>query len=367
MVSFRSEGDLHPVPEAVGSAFLFPAAAGSRDLALPDPVDPRWRSGALHAAALARRWWGWRVPRLRGPVGGGGQPNEGVALCFTAGMDSFHSLLCGDDPPTALVFALGYDVPLDDGVRREALLSHVRAVADSVSLPLTVIETDLRGHPLFATTSWEQTHGGALAALGHLTGVGTLQISASATPSTDWPWGSHPALDGCWSSTRTTIRHVGFGPSRFAKAAVVAHHPLVRQHLQVCWERRTATGNCGRCPKCVVTMACLDAVGALEGSSTFPADASADLADRIDDLPAGGFPLSTREALAATTRPDVAAALARMLDRMPRRPPAAGEWGRGRVARARLRHAVARRTPAPARRWARQARQLRKTGSRFSK
>jgi hypothetical protein len=240
-------------------------------------------------------------------------------------------------------------------------------VAEGVSLPLTVVETDLRTHPLFAAQSWERTHGGALAALGHLTGVGTLQISASATPGLEWPWGSHPTLDGCWSSTRTTIRHVGLGPSRFDKAAAVAHHPLVRDHLQVCWERRTATGNCGRCPKCVITMAYLDAVGALQGSAVFPPEAGTELADRIDALPKGAFPRSTSDALAATTRPDVAAALTRLLRRVPRNPPPASEWGRLRAARARLRHAVARRTPAPAKRWVRQARQPRKTGSRFSK
>jgi hypothetical protein len=366
-VTFRSQVELRPVPEAVGSAFLFPAGAMGGDLALPDPVDPRWRAGALDAAALARRWWGWRIPALHGPVGAGGRPGPGVALCFTGGLDSFHSLLCGRHRPTALLFAVGYDVPLDDGPRLEALLPRLGAVADGLSLPLTVVATDLRRHPLFARTSWERTHGAALAALGHLTGAGELLISGSATTGTDWPWGSHPALDGCWSSSRTLVRHVGFGPSRFAKAAAVGHHPLVRQHLQVCWERRTATGNCGRCAKCVVTMACLDAVDALERSSAFPPEARDHLAHRIDALPTGRYPHSTREALAATTRPDVAAALVRLLARMPRRSPAAGDWGRAQVVQARVRHAAGRRTPAVAKRWLRRAGQPRKTGSRFSK
>lgn len=366
-VTFRSDIELHPAPEAVGSAFLLPAAAASRDLALPDPVDPLWRAGALEAAALARRWWGWRVPALPGPVGTDGAPGTGVALCFTGGLDSFHSLLAGTDRPTSLLFAAGYDVPVDDHTRLAALLPRLRAVAEAVSLPLAVVDTDLRRHPLFAATSWERMHGAALAALGHLTAAGTLLISGSATRGTDWPWGSHPALDGCWSSSRTAVRHVGFGPSRFAKATAVGRHPLVREHLQVCWERRTATGNCGGCPKCVVTMACLDAVGALEGSTAFPPDARAELADRIDALPAGRYPHSTRDALAATTRPDVAAALDRLITRMPRRGPSAGEWGRARAARARVRHAVGRRTPAAVRRWRRKLAQPRKTGSRFSK
>ena len=246
-----------------------------------------------------------------------------MVLCFTAGLDSFHSLLVGDPRPTSLVFAVGYDVPLDDHARLADLLPRLHAVADGESLSLLVVETDLRRHPLFAAASWERTHGGALAALGHLVGAGTLLISASATTGTDWPWGSHPNLDPCWSSSRTAVRHVGFGAtSRFAKVAAVGHHPLVREHLRVCWERRTATGNCGRCGKCVVTMAALDAIGALEGSGAFPPDARRDLADRIDALAVGRYPQSTRDTLAATTRPDVAAALRRFLTRMPGRPPA---------------------------------------------
>jgi hypothetical protein len=366
-VTFRSEDELVAAPEGVGSAFLFPAAAASRDLALPDPVDPRWRAGALEAAGLARRWWGWRVPELRGPVGVAGPPGDGVALCFTGGVDSFHSLLCGEERPTRLVFALGYDVPLDDHARRDALLPHLQAVADGMSLPLTVVRTDLRRHPLFAAVSWERTHGAALATLGHVLGVGTLQISASATPGTDSPWGSHPALDACWSSSGTAIRHVGFGPSRFAKVAAIAHHPLVREHLQVCWERRTATGNCGRCSKCVMTMAFLDAAGGLEGATAFPAGAAADLAQRIDALPTAGFLQSTTQAVAVTSRPEVAGALARLMGRMRPYRPTAGEWGRGLAARARLRHAVGRRTPAPAKRLVRRVGQPRKTGARFSK
>jgi hypothetical protein len=366
-VAFWSEAGLEPRPEAIGSPLLFAAAAASADLALPEPVDPQWRAGALRAATMARRWWGWRIPALLGPVGPAGLPGPGVALCFTGGLDSFHSLLSGEVRPTSLVYVVGFDVPLHDEARLADLLPRLRAVADGVSLPLTVVHTDLRTHPLFAAVSWERSHGAALAAVGHLVGAGMLLISASAATGTEGPWGSHPALDPCWSSSRTAVRHVGFGPSRLGKVAAVGHHPLVREHLQVCWERRTATGNCGRCAKCVVTMAALDAVGALEVSTAFPPDARADLVARIDALTTGRYPHSTREALAATTRPDVAAALARLLARMPRRDPPAGEWGWWRAERARIHHAVGRRTPAAAKRWGRSLAQPRKTGSRFSK
>jgi hypothetical protein len=367
VVTLRSESGLAPCAEAIGSALLFATAAAGADLALSDPVDPTWRAGALAAAAVARRWWGWRPPALVGPVGNDGPPGHGVVLAFTGGIDSFHSLLCGAQRPGSLLYVVGFDVPADDRPRLDDLLPRLQAVADARSLELVLVETDLRCHPLFAATSWESTHGGALAAVGHAVGAGTLLLSASASTGLDRPWGTHPDLDRHWSSSRTAVRHAGFGPSRFEKAAAIGHHPLVRQHLQVCFRRTTSMGNCGRCTKCVMTMAALDAIGALESSVAFPAGSAAELADRIDALAVGAYPTSRDEALAATRRPDVAAALVRLSDRMPRRPPSASAWGPTRVARARAHHAVGRRTPEGLRRWRRARAQPPKTGSRFSK
>jgi hypothetical protein len=51
----------------------------------------------------------------------------------------------------------------------------------------------------------------------------------------------------------------------------------------------------------------------------------------------------------------VAAALVRLQARMPRRPRPADEWATVRAARARVHHAVGRRTPAPVKRGLRRA------------
>ena len=40
-----------------------------------------------------------------------------------------------------------------------------------------------------------------------------------------------------------------------------SHHPLVRDHIRVCWENRAATGNCGECEKCVRTMVYVELLG----------------------------------------------------------------------------------------------------------
>lgn len=332
--TFRAERSLHDRAEAIGSAFLLPAASARFDLELTDPVDPVWRAGAREIGVLARRWWGWRPPQVIAPTGPAREPADEVALCFTGGVDSFHSLIRGPVRPTALVYVCGYDVDVDDRLRLEHVVSRLREIAQATSLPLHVVETDLRQHPVFARASWEATHGGALAAAGHLLDVGTLLISASSVHGREHPWGTHPSLDRHWSSSRTRIRHVGFGATRFSKIIDIAGHPLVRDHLQVCWRRRGAPGNCGRCHKCVVTMVVLDVAGVLGTSAVFPGPD--DLPERIDAIRESAFPDTLRRARESSTRPEVTAALTRLLARMPRQPPPVTNWGWRQQARARL-------------------------------
>ena len=64
-----------------------------------------------------------------------------------------------------------------------------------------MVRSDLRSHPGFASVSWEDTHGAALAAVGHALHrtIGTLVIPPSYAASRLVPWGSRPDLDPRWS------------------------------------------------------------------------------------------------------------------------------------------------------------------------
>ena len=112
-----------------------------------------------------------RNPNLLGPV----------ALCFSGGVDSFHTLLRGPRPLDLLVAAIGYDVKLDDAPRIAMLTRSVRAVAAELGIRAVFIATNLRRHAAFRAVEWGCLHGGALAALGHLLSnqVGRLRIAAS--------------------------------------------------------------------------------------------------------------------------------------------------------------------------------------------
>lgn len=253
--------------EAMASATMLAAAFCGERLALAAPVDRTWLRGVGRAMRIFARWW--NVPSAP-PVASGvtSTPGRarGTALLFTGGVDSFHSLLTRGAPPDLLVFVHGYDVALADTVRADAVIASLLAVAAATGARPVVVRTNLREHPLLrGRGTWEEVHGGALAAVGHLLAgtIDRLVVSSSFSRRYHVPWGSHFRTDHLWSSRGLRVEHFGAHANRTQKIAAIAADPLVHAHLRVCWENRTPTGNCGACVKCTVTMTALAQVGRL--------------------------------------------------------------------------------------------------------
>lgn len=275
-------------PEAWCTAFALPAARAGAVLAVDEPVDARWLAGARRNATEAATWWGGgplhleasraRRRRRTGTRAGHEQRDRDLAgaataLCFTGGVDSFHTLLADVTRPTHLLFVIGFDVDLDDAERARSVEAAVRDTADRCGLGAVIVRTDLRHHPRFAALSWEHTHGAALAAVGLLLapGVRTLVIPPSYAAHRLVPWGSHPELDPRWSVPgRLEVQHADATGTRSDRVRAIAQHPLVHEHLRVCWQNVDRALNCGRCEKCVRTMAMLAAAGSLDRCRTLP-------------------------------------------------------------------------------------------------
>jgi len=75
-----------------------------------------------------------------------------------------------------------------------------------------------------------------------------------------------------WSTEGLEIVDDGGRFSRLEKTRRIAHHPLVRRSLRVCWENPGGAYNCGRCRKCLMTMAALEALGVRKKITSFPAE-----------------------------------------------------------------------------------------------
>ena len=307
------DAPLQPQPEAFGCAALPAATEHGADLVLDAPLDIIWSANVQAIQETWRRWWRTRPAKIcarteqKRPF----TKAKGLALCFSGGVDSFYSLLRSGLAFDHLVFAHGYDVALADSRQADAAERSLREVAAAVGARAVVIRTNLREHPTFATTNWERTHGGALAALGHLLGqeIGSLAISASYPYYHEARWGSHWRIDPLWSSAQMEIIHCGAWIWRKEKLELIAGEDLVRRHLRVCWENRNTRTNCGHCEKCVRTMLILALVHQLEQFPVF--DAGPRLAARIEALPRVSpvlFP-NYQEFLRDSTDPRITAAL----------------------------------------------------------
>lgn len=261
--------ELKALPEVFLSAFLIVSQLRKDRLSCETAVCKRWRRNARKLLAVTNGWWKLAAKPPRAPVHARGRRRKWLrktALFFTAGVDSFHTLLEYPSRVHALVNIEGYDIPLENTARRDEAARSYQAVAKARRVPLIRIRTNLREHPYFQKANWEFTHGSAMAAAAHLlTGRYHDFILSSSTRAGDpRAWGSTWQIDHRWSSE--SLRFAGWGDhlSRAEKAGRIAGHPLVREHLRVCWQSADAAANCGVCPKCTRTMVSLAWAGALE-------------------------------------------------------------------------------------------------------
>ncbi len=318
---------LSPAPELFASALLPVAAGREVKLVMDAPIDPCWRRNAAGVLRVWSSWWGTparlgRVLKAQKPQrerGSRREPATGVGLCFSLGVDSFHSLLRSGREVDQLILAEGFDVPLGDRPRIEHAESALREVAESTGCRAIVIRTNLREHRTGRRIRWPRAHGGPLAALGHACSdeIGELLISSTKPYVANQPWGSHWETDPGWSSSRLRVSHVGAEHRRNDKLATIADEPLVRKHLRVCWENRSPAGNCGECEKCVRTMLILTVLGRVGDFPAFPKDRP--IAASIDSVPLirpDSAPVY-EAALAASADPELGEAVERLLARSP--------------------------------------------------
>jgi hypothetical protein len=282
-----SDVELASAAEAFSSSLLIPALHREETLTMEDEVSPVWLSNVRSLLPILSRWWSYPAiqPGLQpGPLWGR-DPAPKTALCFSGGVDSFFTLLRSGLRIDLLVYVLGFDVPLNDVVRFRAIEASVKEVAQETNVRPVFIRTNIREHPDVSAVSWERSHGGALAAIGHLLRdvAGQLLISSSYAYGSENPWGSHWMIDHLWSSDRLQVIHSGAQHRREGKLRAIAGEALLNKHLRVCWENRQPTGNCSICEKCVRTRLILADCGELAKYAVFQGDRS--LIRDIDALP----------------------------------------------------------------------------------
>jgi hypothetical protein len=319
---------LRPSAEAIAGCFFLPALAMNAVVKIDSALDPQWLCGTEKLSPIFQQWWGYPlrnpIQSHSVPVAASDQASKASlgadrvhAMCFTGGVDSFHGLLRLGDHIEWLVYAEGLDIPLGDTGRVESWNKSFREIATETGRRAVSIRTNLREHPLFRRVTWEQTHGSALAALGHLMSdrVSSISIPSSFRYERGVPWGSSWHTDRLWSTSRFEVKHMDATLSRHNKLAEIAPEPIVARHLRVCWQHFAPGLNCSRCEKCLRTMVSLEGLSRLSAFSTFEQLES--LADLLDEFerPPDHISIFWEEALEAKLEPETDAAIRRLLQR----------------------------------------------------
>lgn len=265
---------------------MLPAMRRGQSLRIAQPVSPALIASMPQYQAVFTTWYPELLQRveLHAEAGDDGRSRgDGEATFFTAGVDSFDTLLQNRATITALVYVAGFDIPLTRPDALERTRRHLVAVAEAAEVELLELESSIR--ELFdGVGDWgRMMHGAALAAVAlalSALGIGTVRIPSGKSYAQIDPWGSQPLIDPLWSTGSLRVVHDGADAPRSGKIARIAHEPLVHEHLRVCWEQFD-TENCGRCIKCSRTRLLFEAVDAGHLLRTFPGTVS--LRSMLDD------------------------------------------------------------------------------------
>jgi hypothetical protein len=262
------------------AATLMPAMATRRDLRAAGPVSPLLLRGMARYQSIYHAWnHDYRTCRIVAeevpdePVAG----PRGVALLFSGGVDSMFALADGVSGLTDLVFVSGFDVAPDHGEHARMAVEHARAAAREHGLGFVEVETDARfsGDRFLR---WEDYGGSLLGAVALL--LRPLFHSVRVAP--DYAWEDlrcesvHPMLHDCWRSEDGGLKCESAASNRAEKCARLAARPDLLRHLRVCWEMSPTSLNCGRCEKCLRSLAGLAIFDAAIPAGVFgaPADPS---------------------------------------------------------------------------------------------
>lgn len=276
-------GLVPPAGDVLVAATLLAASLGGHELRIEAPVSTPMRSAAGAVTDVFAIWARRRQLETDGEPGYGGVrlttagvpapsgASGGVAAMFSAGVDSFFTVLRHRDRLDALIYVVGFDVRLGSPALGDAL-ALVRSAAAMLELPLIEVRTNLRD-VLDDYVPWDDQHGAALASVALLLSDRFVEVLVPATHTYDelYPLGSHPVVDRLWTNGAVALVNDGGGFDRATKVGAISSLASARSTLRVCFQFADGVVNCGRCEKCVRTMVGARIAGVADGFDTLPA------------------------------------------------------------------------------------------------
>ena len=196
-----------------------------------------------------------------------------IASFFSGGVDSFFTLIKGQQEITDVVFIHGFDMSIKALGRRAVVIDHIARAASEMGVRLIEVETNLTVIIREFGDWLRHGHGLGLAAVARVLSEAISEIRIPGTFSIDQqkPWGSWLATDPLFSDERLKVTHDACLATRSDKVRAITLNPVALNYLRVCSEKKAGdVYNCCRCEKCLRTMTSLYAMHALEKSASFP-------------------------------------------------------------------------------------------------
>lgn len=213
--------------------------------------------------------------------------NRAAGCFYSGGIDSLASILtnsqCFDEKhPYRYKYAfLVYGLDIGDPNRDprpdlfQSALDRQAPLAKQMGMELIPIWTNIRDiepDRLF----YERMHfGGMLSGLSHAMSqsISRCSIASDITLELQDPWGSHSALNACFSSSYLTFTTETSHLDRTEKTDLVAQNNTALSSIRVCFNTNYIEGkyvNCGKCEKCIRTKLALQAYDKLDACDIFP-------------------------------------------------------------------------------------------------
>lgn len=285
-VYFQSSGaQLNPNLESFIAIALLPAMKLRLPVIVNGEVSQRFLHGIDNIQSLYLSW----KPRYKRVDIQGARPvertshSQRVGAFFSAGMDSYYTLLKKQDEINDLVFIHGFDQLFNEIDGRKKIKRMLVQVGEHFYKNVIEIETNAREF-IERYIFWGLGHGAPLAAIGHLLSdeFRLIYIASSFTSDRLRPWGTDPRLDPEWGSESLCFEHHGIEANRIDKTALISKSKIALQTLRVCLNHPNGVYNCGYCEKCRRAMIYLRAFGVQDQCVTF--DKPLDLTDlnRLD-------------------------------------------------------------------------------------
>ena len=245
-----------PRGEPFVCALLPVAMRAGTAITLPDelPLDPTFLTNIERLQSVFVRWFPELQPvTIRASIRPRTVRTHDRATGYSGGIDSSFTLdVLGGRLDAALLI---------DGIeyREEArelfdqITSTLDAAVDRRGLRLVRVRTNVKSFGRALGAKWSESLGGAIASSVHAAGFAEYHIAASNSWENLRPYGSHPLTDPLWSSATVRIEHHGAELRRIDKIRYLGSVPDLLELIRVCFQGNDY--NCGRCQKCLMTMA----------------------------------------------------------------------------------------------------------------